>query len=107
MAAYPSIGMKTSKRPINQRISLDLSDAGGIRMVDTGATDLFEITVEHPLTDSTDRATFWAFFASYRSTANTISLGGTSHTVYFADYPAEEQVTPTRWNITARMVGHE
>lgn len=106
MAAYPSIGMRTTKRPVNQRLVLDRSDAGGVRMVDTGATDLFEITVEHPLTGSTDRTTFWTFFNTYRTTSNTITLGGTSHTVYFSGYPSEEQISASFWNITVTLVGY-
>ena len=106
MAAYPSIGMRTSKRPINQRTTVDRSDAGGLRLVDTGATDLFEITVEHPLINSTDRSTFWTFFNTYRGVANTITLGGTSHTVYFSEYPAEEAINGTYWNISVKLVGY-
>lgn len=105
MAAYPSIGMRTSKRPINSRTTVDRSDAGGLRLVDTGATDLFEITVEHPLINSTDRTTFWTFFNTYRTTSNTITLGGTSHTVWFSEYPAEEQINGSYWNITVKLVG--
>ena len=105
MAAYPSIGMRTSKRPRNNRISTDVTDAGGIRLVDTGATDVFEITVEHPLINSTDRTTFWTFYNTNRATSNTITLGGTSHTVYFSEYPSEEQINGSFWNITVKLVG--
>ena len=106
MAAYPSIGMRTSRKPFNTRTAVDVSDAGGVRLADTGSTDVFEVTVEHPLVDSTDRATFWSWFATNRLTSNTITLDGTSYTCYVKDYPNEERLNSTRWNITVSLIAY-
>ena len=105
MATYPSIGRLTRITPVNNTVIVDRSDAGTARLVDTGADDLYEITVTHPLTDSTDRTTFWTFYNTNRATSNTISIGGTSHTVYFSEYPLEEQINGSYWNITVKLVG--
>ena len=108
MATYPSIGRRTSIRPLNNRTIVDPSDAGTVRIVDTGADDLFEMTVRHPLLDAPDRSTFWTFFDTYRTTENAITPAGSGNTydVYFAEYPTEVMETPTRWTITARLVGN-
>ena len=109
MATYPSIGRLTRITPVNNTVIVDRSDAGTARLVDTGADDLYEITVTHPLTDSTDRATFWTFFDTYRRTQNAITPAGSwdTYNVYFSGVPEEVMDTPTRWTITARLVGNK
>ncbi len=109
MAIYPSIGRKTKIAPVNRRTTIDQSDAGTIRIADTGADDIYEITVDHPLLDSTDRATFWAFFDTYRLTQNAITPAGSGDTynVHFSGVPEEVMDTPTRWTITAKLIGNK
>lgn len=112
MASYPAatdVPRKTKIEPANQSVVPDKSDAGGIRFVDTGATDLYAITVEHPLIDATQRATFWAFFNANRRAQNTIAPAGSGDTynVFFPEIPVEEQVTATRWNIVAKLIGNK
>lgn len=112
MAAYPAatdVPRKTKIEPVNQRLVIDRSDAGGIRLVDTGAADIYAITVEHPLADSTQRATFWAFFNANRLAQNSIAPAGSGDTynVFFDGVPSEEQVTATRWNINVKLIGNK
>lgn len=106
MAAYPSIGMRTRVRAMNDR-KADVSDAGTVRLVDLGASQVYQITVEHPLLGSTDLATLRSFWTTNKNLSVTLTAGdGYTYSVYFINEPDVEVVNSTRSNVRVNLVGN-
>jgi hypothetical protein len=101
MATYPSIGKRTTVRALNDR-KTDISDAGGVRIVDLSAAQVYEVKVEHPLINSTDLATLRTFWSTNKNAANSITAGdGYTYSGYFVNEP-EVDVINGSW-ATARV----
>lgn len=104
MAAYPSIGLQHSIRPLND-IRFNVSDSGVIRGVDLGEATAYEITLTHPLVDSTDRATLQTFYDTYKTSTNTITLAGDGYNVWFKSDYRVDSVSASFFNLTVTLHG--
>ena len=86
MATYPTtIGKRTAVRALNDR-KTDISEAGGVRIVDLSAAQVYEVQVAHPLINSTDLTTLRTFWTTNKNVANTIAAGdGYSYSGFFVN----------------------
>lgn len=106
MAAYPSLGRRTRVRALNNR-KTDISESGTVRIVDLSAAQVYQINVEHPLIDSTDRATLRSFWTTNKNLVVTITAGdGYSYDAYFVNEPEVEVINSVRSNVSVVLVGN-
>ena len=105
MATYPSLGKRTTVRALNDR-KTDISEAGGVRIVDLSAAQVYEVQVEHPLINATDLATLRSFWTTNKNAANTITAGdGYSYSGYFVNEPEVDVINNTWSNARVTIVG--
>lgn len=103
--AYPTLPMLTKVRPA-QSIVRDRSDGGTVRVASLGIADRYDIEVEHPLLDSTDKGTLTTFWGSNKYTVITITAGdGHTYDCLLDVEPEWEVVTPTRFTGRLTMNG--
>ena len=105
MATYPSLGKRTTVRALNDR-KTDISEAGGVRIVDLSAAQVYEVQVEHPLINATDLATLRTFWTTNKNSANTITAGdGYSYSGYFVNEPEVDVINNSWANARVTIVG--
>ena len=105
MATYPTLGKRTTVRALNDR-KTDISEAGGVRIVDLSAAQVYEVQVEHPLISATDLATLRTFWTTNKNVANTITAGdGYSYSGYFVNEPEVDVINNSWANARVTIVG--
>jgi hypothetical protein len=105
MATYPSLGKRTTVRALNDR-KTDISEAGGVRIVDLSAAQVYEVQVDHPLINSTDLATLRSFWTTNKNSANTITAGdGYSYSGYFVNEPVVDVINNSWATARVTIVG--
>lgn len=105
MAAYPTIGMQATVRPLVPR-RVSVSDGGTVRSVSLGEASAVQIEVRHPYITSTDVATLQSFYANNGATVNTITVRGVTYDVQFAGEYTIETLNATYSTASVTLVGN-
>jgi hypothetical protein len=99
---YPIIRTKFYIKPLTKRV---VNFASGVRALNPGNAEVYQIDITHPELESADRDMMLAFYTANRTAINTIDLAGERYSVrYMSDYKPDHN-SATRTTLTVSMVG--
>lgn len=104
MAAYPSVPFRHEIEPDLPR-RVDVSDAGTVRQVDLGETEVYRISVLHPLITQAQLETLLTFYTINRASVNTITLDGVTYNVVFASAYSRDRINGTYLDAEVELIG--
>lgn len=83
MAAYTTtIGLNYNIAPATRQ-RVDFTDAGDVYSTDLGEKIVYDLRINHPHVNATDRDTLHTFYSTNRTSVNTVTLGGIAYNIWF------------------------